>query len=81
MARVKVEGILSEHGIPYSITVGNIAEIQGLEDNYDVFMVTTGGDGIHVSKPVVPVFGLLSGINASQTEQQVVDVCRAVLLG
>lgn len=80
MAKAKVSNILTEKGIPFSITTGNVTEMSSLENSYDVFLVTTTS-AEPMSKPVIPVFGLLSGLGADEAAQQVIDACNAVLAG
>lgn len=80
MAKSKVAALLADRGIPCEITTGNAAEMRSLESRYDLFLVTTNATQ-QLSKPVIPVFGLLSGINADQAEQAVVEACQAVMAG
>lgn len=78
MAKAKVSNILTERGIPFSITTGNVAEMASVASNYDVLLVTTATTGDQ-PKPTIPVFGLLSGIGADECAQRVVDACNAAL--
>lgn len=78
VAQEKVKRILAEAGIPARITKGTVSQIQSLANDVDVVMVTTKYPGT-IDKPVVQVFGLISGINEDKVAQQVVDVCRAAL--
>jgi PTS system galactitol-specific IIB component len=80
MAKAKVSSILEDASIPFAITTGNIAEMNSVESKYDVLMVTTSATE-SLSKPVIPVFGLLSGINASECAQKIIDACGEVLEG
>ncbi|MBE6476774.1 MAG: PTS galactitol transporter subunit IIB [Propionibacteriaceae bacterium] len=78
VAQEKVKKILAEANIPAKITKGTVSQIQSLANSVDVVMVTTKYPGT-IDKPVVQVFGLISGINEDKVAQQVVDTCRAVL--
>lgn len=78
VAQEKVKKILAEASIPARITKGTVSQIQSLANSVDVVMVTTKYPGT-IDKPVVQVFGLISGINEDKVAQQVVDTCRAAL--
>ncbi|SPF69458.1 protein-Npi-phosphohistidine-sugar phosphotransferase [Propionibacterium ruminifibrarum] len=78
VAQEKVKKILAEANIPAKITKGTVSQIQSLANSVDIVMVTTKYPGT-IDKPVVQVFGLISGINEDKVAQQVVDTCRAVL--
>ena len=78
MAKAKTASILERNGIPGEIVTGNVAEMSSLEGAYDVFLVTTIS-AAEMSKPVIPVVGLLSGINAGEVEAHIVEACKNVL--
>lgn len=78
MAKAKVAGILTKAGIPHEITTGNVGEMKLNASNYDVFLVTTAApEGF--SMPVIPVFGLLSGLGVADVEKQVIEACKNAL--
>lgn len=78
VAQEKIKDILKAAGIPADISKGTIGQIPVLAPRVDVVMVTTRYMK-PVDKPVIQVFGLISGINESQVAQEVVDACRAAL--
>lgn len=80
VAQEKIKEILKEAGIPAQITKGTIGQIPSLASDVDVVMTTTRYPK-PLDKPIVQVFGLISGINEDQVAQEVVDACRAVLDG
>ncbi|MDR1853066.1 MAG: PTS sugar transporter subunit IIB [Propionibacteriaceae bacterium] len=78
VAQEKIKEILAKENIPATITKGTVARLPELQDAADVIMLTTRYNK-PLDKPVVSVFGLISGINEEQTEKQIVDACRKVL--
>ncbi len=80
VAQEKVKEILKKAQIPAKISKGTIAQVQTLQQDVDVIMLTTRYQK-PLDKPVISVFGLISGINEAAVEQKIVDTCRAVLAG
>jgi len=78
VAQERVKEILKKEGIPAVITKGTVGQVHNLQDGVDVILLTTRYNK-PLDKPVVSVFGLISGINEEQTAQDVVDACRRVL--
>ncbi|CEG90770.1 PTS sugar transporter subunit IIB [Propionibacterium freudenreichii] len=78
VAQEKVKDILANAGIPAKITKGTIGQVESLQDGVDVIMVTTRYQK-PLRKPIVSVFGLISGIDQEAVEKEVVDVSRAAL--
>lgn len=75
MAKAKVDAILKDAGIAHEIKTGNVAEMKSQASNYDLFLVTTT-NAEPMERPVIPVFGLLSGIGAADVKQKVIDACK-----
>ncbi len=78
MAKAKVDAILDKAGIPHQIKTGNVGEMRLNAANYDVFLVTTAAPS-GFNMPVIPVFGLLSGMGAAQAEAQIIQACKDAL--
>ncbi|EGR94423.1 PTS sugar transporter subunit IIB [Cutibacterium namnetense] len=78
VAQEKVKQILKEAGIPARITKGTVGQVQTLQDGVDVVMLTTRYPK-PLKKPLVQVFGLISGINEDAIKDEIVSTCRSVL--
>ena len=78
VAQEKVKQILQEAGIPARITKGTVGQVQTLQDGVDVEMLTTRYPK-PLKKPLVQVFGLISGINEDTIRDEIVSTCRSVL--
>ena len=78
VAQEKVKQILKEVGIPARITKGTVGQVQTLQDGVDVVMLTTRYPK-PLKKPLVQVFGLISGINEDAIKDEIVSTCRSVL--
>ena len=78
VAQEKVKQILQEAGIPARITKGTFGQVQTLQDGVDVVMLTTRYPK-PLKKPLVQVFGLISGINEDAIKDEIVSTCRSVL--
>ena len=78
VAQEKVKQILKEAGIPARITKGTVGQVQTLQDGVDVVMLTTRYPK-PLKKPLVQVFGLISGINEDAIKDGIVSTCRSVL--
>ena len=78
VAQEKVKQILKEAGIPARITNGTVGQVQTLQDGVDVVMLTTRYPK-PLKKPLVQVFGLISGINEDAIKDEIVSTCRSVL--
>lgn len=80
VAQEKIKEILKDAGIPAKISKGTVGQVQSLQEDYDVIMLTTRYPK-PLSKPMVQVFGLISGVGEDTVKQQVIDTCRNVLAG
>lgn len=78
VAQERVKDILAKEGIPAIISKGTVGQVQTLQDNVDVILVTTRYNK-PTTKPIISVFGLISGINEEKTVSDVVAACRKVL--
>lgn len=78
VAQERVKDILSKADIPATISKGTVGQIQTLQDSVDIVLVTTRYNK-PTTKPVISVFGLISGINEEKTVADVVAACRKVL--
>ena len=78
VAQEKVKQILKEAGIPARITKGTVGQVQTLQDGVDVVMLTTRYPK-PLKKPLVQVFGLISGINEDAIKDEIVSTCRSVI--
>jgi len=78
VAQERVKEILAREDIPATISKGTVGQIQTLQDSADVILVTTRYNQ-PTTKPVISVFGLISGINEDKTVADVVAACRNVL--
>lgn len=70
--------ILRDAKIPAKITKGTVGQLPVLQDGVDVIMLTTRY-GKPLNKPVIQVFGLISGINEDTVAEEIISTCRDVL--
>ena len=75
VAQEAVKQICSEAGISVKSTM---SEIQSKQDDVDLIMVTTNYRK-PVNKPLIKVFGLISGIGEDKIKEEIVTACRALL--
>ncbi|MEZ5087553.1 MAG: PTS sugar transporter subunit IIB [Tessaracoccus sp.] len=80
VAQEKVKEILKDAGIPATITKGTVGQVPALADSVDIIMLTTRYPK-PLDKPVIQVFGLISGINEDKVAKEIVDTCNAILQG
>ncbi len=78
VAQEAVKKICKDAGIPVKVTKSTMNEIPTMQDVVDVIMVTTNYRK-PVNKPLIKVFGLISGINKEAVEKEIVDTCRKLL--
>ena len=78
VAQEKVKEILRDAKIPAKITKGTVGQLPVLQDGVDVIMLTTRY-GKPLNKPVIQVFGLISGINEDALAEEIISTCRDVL--
>ena len=55
-----------------------MGQVPTLAASVDIVLVTTRYNKT-IDKPVISVFGLISGINEEQTAKDIVEACRRVL--
>lgn len=78
VAQEAVKVICKGNGIPAKIIKCTISEIASKQDDVDVIMVTTNYRK-PVKKPLIKVFGLISGIGRDDIEQEIVKTCKELL--
>ncbi|MDD4507790.1 MAG: PTS sugar transporter subunit IIB [Eubacteriaceae bacterium] len=78
VAQESVKKICKDAGIPIKVTKGTISEIPNKQNTVDVVMVTTNYRG-QIDKPLIKVFGLISGIGKEKIEQEIIATCKAVM--
>lgn len=72
VAQEKVKTILDRHNINYAIQKSSISQIPSLEKDVDLILVTSKYTS-PISKPIIEVFGLLTGINTAAIENQIIQ--------
>jgi len=78
VAQEAVKKILAEAEIPATIYKSTMSEIPSKEANVDVIMVTTNYRK-PVEKPLIKVFGLISGIGADAIKKEIIETCNKLL--
>lgn len=78
VAQEAVKVICKDNGIPAKIIKCTMSEIASKQDDVDVIMVTTNYRK-PVKKPLIKVFGLISGIGRDSIEQEIVKTCKGLL--
>jgi PTS system galactitol-specific IIB component len=78
VAQEAVKQICKDAGIPVKIIKSTMSEIQSKQDDVDVIMVTTNYRK-PVTKPLIKVFGLISGIGEDKIKEEIISTCRALL--
>jgi len=78
VAQEKVKEILRDAKIPAKITKWTVGQLPVLQDCVDVIMLTTRY-GKPLNKPVIQVFGLISGINEDAVAEEIISTCRDIL--
>ena len=78
VAQESVKEICKEAGIPAKIIKCTMSEIQSKQDDVDLIMVTTNYRK-PVNKPLIKVFGLISGIGMDKIKEDIVKTCNALL--
>lgn len=73
----KIKDILSEAKIPAKIIKGTVGQVQDLQQDVDVIMLTTRYNK-PLTKPVLSVFGLISGINEDKIKEEIIETCRKI---
>lgn len=78
VAQEAVKEICKKHGIPVRVLKSTMTEIQSKQDDVDVIMVTTNYRK-PVNKPLIKVFGLISGIGKDKIEREIVETCQSLM--
>lgn len=78
VAQEAVKKIVADAGINAKIFKSTMNEIEGKQNDVDLILVTTNYKK-EVSKPVISVFGLISGINKDKIADDIVEACKKVL--
>ena len=75
---VATSTVAQEAGIPVKIIKSTMSEIQSKQDDVDVIMVTTNYRK-PVTKPLIKVFGPISGIGEDKIKEEIISTCRSLL--
>lgn len=78
VAQEAVKKIVADAGINAKIFKSTMNEIEGKQNDVDLILVTTNYRK-PVSKPVISVFGLISGINKDKIAANIVEACQKIL--
>lgn len=78
VAQEAVKQICKDAGIPVKIIKSTMSEIQSKQDDVDVIMVTTNYRK-PVTKPLIKVFGLISGIGEDKIKEEIISTCKSLL--
>lgn len=78
VAQEAVKKICKEAGIPVKIVKSTMTEIPSKQDDVDVIMVTTNYRR-PVTKPLIKVFGLISGIGEDEIKEEITNTLRELL--
>ncbi|MBE6083293.1 MULTISPECIES: PTS sugar transporter subunit IIB [Tissierellales] len=78
VAQEKVKVILKDAHVPAKITKSTLSEIPSKQNDVDLIL-TTSKYNKPLNKPVISVFGLISGINQENIKKQIVDECNKIL--
>lgn len=78
VAQEAVKEICKGAGIPAKIIKSTMTEIPSKQNDVDVIMVTTNYRK-PVTKPLIKVFGLISGIGKEKIEQEIITTCKGLL--
>lgn len=77
VAQEAVKEICAKNGIQAKVFKSTISEIPSKQDDVDIIMVTTNYRN-PVNKPLIKVFGLISGIGKEKIEQDIVEACKQI---
>ena len=78
VAQEAVREILDQAGIQATLIKGTLSEISMRQDDVDLILVTANYRK-KADKPVIPVFGLLSGIGEEEVARKIVGTCRQII--
>ena len=71
----KIKEILQAENIQAVITKGNLNQIEALDGHVDIIMCTAMYRK-PTQTPILPVFGLISGINEDAIKQKIISKCK-----
>jgi galactitol PTS system EIIB component len=77
VAQEAVKKILAEANIQATITKGSLTEIPVKQDAVDIIFVTSNYNE-PTKKPLIKVFGLISGINKEGIKKKIIEICRKI---
>lgn len=78
VAQEAVKEIIAEAGIDAQIYKSTMTEIPSKQADMDIIMVTTNYRQ-PLDKPLIKVFGLISGINADAIKEEIIATCNDIL--
>lgn len=78
VAQEAVKNILAEAGIRAKLYKSTMTEIPSKQKDMDIVMVTTNYR-TPIEKPLIKVFGLISGIGADAIKKQIIETCNQLL--
>jgi len=78
VAQEAIKNILKEADIPASIYKSTMTEVPSKAADVDVIMVTTNYRQ-PIDKPVIKVFGLISGIGEAGIKKEIIETCNRLL--
>lgn len=78
VAQEAVKEILAKAGIKGKIYKSTISEIPAKHVDMDIVMVTTNYRQ-PIDKPLIKVFGLISGIGADKIKEEIITTCNHLL--
>ena len=74
VAQEAVKKICKDAGIPAKIIKSTMTEIPAKQADVDIVMVTTNYRQ-KLEKPLIKVFGLISGINEDKIRDEIIETC------
>lgn len=78
VAQEAVKKIIADAGIKAKIFKSTMTEIPSKQENMDIIMVTTNYRQ-PLDKPLIKVFGLISGIGEEGIKKEIVETCKNIL--
>lgn len=76
----KVKELLEGENIPAKLIKGTVGQVEKLQEDVDLILITTRYNK-ELDKPVIPAFGLISGINEDKLKEEIVSTCKEILGG
>lgn len=78
MAMEAIKALVKKEGVNAEIVKCTLQEIQDRQNNVDVICTTTNYSQ-PVSKPIISVFGLISGINEEKIKNELIKIFNEIL--